>query len=115
MFIPNQIGLIERKSGRDIYGNAVLAPAVDCPFAVANAKRKSQKTTVRADSSASRGNAEEFVTDLGKILVPADHAINEGDFFSFDGVRYEISSKHIRRNTFGDHDHTECDIRAVSQ
>ena len=112
-FTPNLIGMIQRKTGFDIHGRPALSSPVACQFAIVNAKRQSEKTSVRADSSASRGMADEITTALGRILVAKHESIEIGDVFSFDGDSYDVQSKHIRRSVFGEIDHFECDIEVI--
>lgn len=109
-FTPNLVGMIQRKSGYDIHGRPVLSEPTPCQFAIVNAKRQQDKTSVRADSSASRGMADEITTGLGRILVAKHESVEIGDVFSFDGDSYDVKSKHVRRSVFGEIDHFECDI-----
>lgn len=109
-FTPNLVGKLYRPAGRDVHGRPRFADPIDCQFAVVNAKRQSQKTSVRADSSASRGMADEITTGLGRILVAKHQQIEIGDVFEFDGDSYDVNSKHIRRSVFGEIDHFECDL-----
>ena len=109
-FTPNLVGLIQRRIGYDIHGQSILSEETTCQFAVVNAKRQQEKTSVRADSSASRGMADEITTGLGRILVAKHEGIEIGDIFSFDGDSYDVKSKHVRRSVFGEIDHYECDI-----
>ena len=109
-FTPNMVGQIQRAIGNDIHGRALFSPATPCQFAVVNAKRQQEKTSVRADSSASRGSADEITTGLGRILVAKHQSIEIGDVFTFDGDSYDVNSKHVRRSVFGEIDHFECDL-----
>jgi hypothetical protein len=109
-FTPNQVGVLYRVTGRDIHGRPTLSEALPCKFAVVNAKRQSEKTSVRADSSASRGAADEITTGLGRILVARHQVIEIGDIFVFDGDSYDVNSKHVRRSVSGQVDHYECDL-----
>lgn len=109
-FTPNLIGKLLRPIARNVHGQAIFADPVACQFAVVNAKRQAEKTSVRADSSASRGMADEITTGLGRILVAKHHTIEIGDVFEFDGDSYDVNSKHIRRDVFGRIDHFECDL-----
>ena len=109
-FTPNLVGKIQRVTGRDIHGRPVLGPETECQFAVVNAKRQQEKTSVRADSSASRGMGDEITTGLCRILVAKHERIEIGDVFSFDGDSYDVNSKHVRRSVFGQIDHYECDL-----
>lgn len=112
-FTPNIIGQLYKKDGYDKFGQPLTAGPFVCQLAVVNAKRKAQKTSVRADSSASRGAADEITADLGRILFPIHMNISIGDMVVFDGGRYNIVSKHLRRSVIGVIDHIECDIEVV--
>lgn len=109
-FTPNLIGRLYRPEGNDIHGRPRFGAPTDCQFAVVNAKRQTEKTSVRADSSASRGSADEITTGLGRILIARHHTVEIGDLFEFDGDSYDIVSKHARRSVFGEVDHYECDL-----
>lgn len=109
-FTPNMVGQLLRPLSRDVYGRPVFADPVPCQFAIVNAKRQQQKTSVRADSSASRGMGDEIATGLGRILVAKHETIEIGDVFMFDGDSFDVKSKHIRRSVFGEIDHFECDL-----
>ena len=113
MFTPNLVGELRRRLGRDIHGQPMLGLATPCPFAQVNLESKVQKTSVRADSSGSRGSADEIASTRLKILVPAWIAINLDDEFSFDGGRYQVKTKHKRRSTTGTVDHIECDLEIL--
>lgn len=113
MFAPNLIGTIAVIAGRDIHGIATFGAPKECPFAMINLNSKSEKTSVRADSSASRGSADELTSQKMKILIPVFVTVGIGDRFVFDGVKYDIISRHPRRSVFGDLDHYECDIEVL--
>lgn len=110
MFTPNLVGKLFRASGYDNYGRPGFSDSfVQCPFASVTLKKVAQKTSVRADSSASRGAADEIVSNA-RILVPAYIVIEIGDEFEFDGNRFRVMTKHVRRSVFGRVDHIECDL-----
>jgi hypothetical protein len=109
MFRPNATGQIAKKSGYDKFGRKVAEDFVDCPYAPVNMKLNSQKTSVRADSSASRGQSDEL-TSAARILLPIYIRPAIGDLFSADGINYEIISVHPRRSIAGLMDHFECDL-----
>lgn len=113
MFEPNNVGLLYRVIGRDVHSRPTYAPAVECPFAPVNMQTGAQKTSVRADSSASRGAGDELAVMRGKILVVRYVAIDIGDKFEFEGVNYRVSRKHIRRAVAGAIDHIECDLELI--
>lgn len=110
MFEPNLTGKLRSRTGRDVHGRPTLAAERDCPFAAVNLAYGSQKTTVRADSSASRGAADETAAVRAKILVPEYVTINIGDRFTYSGVHYEVANLHHRHSVLGPVDHIEVDL-----
>lgn len=115
MFRPNQIGQLRSVLGRDIHGRLSYAEARDCPFSPINLTVSSQKTSVRADSSASRGSADEMVAKPAKILIPSHVALVIGDNFIFRGVSYLVIACHERYAVSGNLDHFEIDMEMLPQ
>ncbi len=113
MFSPNLTGIIRTKTGSDVHGRPVLGPERRCPFAIVNLEVRSQKTSVRADSSASRGAADEIASARLKILMPAFISVKIGDIFSFGEETYEIVSTFSRRSVTGEIDHVECGLKVL--
>lgn len=113
MFEPNSVGMLYRATGFDVHSRPTYSAAVECPFAPVNMEIGAQKTSVRADSSASRGAADEEAVMRGKILVVRYVAIEIGDKFVFEDVNYRVSRKHIRRSVAGIIDHIECDLELI--
>ncbi len=112
MFSPNLTGTLQKMTGRDIHGRHQLGPSLPCPFGAISLKVSAKTTTVRADSSASRGSASETVTERGRILVPAFISVQNGDIFTYQGNKYEIVSLHQRYSVTGALDHWECDLES---
>ena len=112
MFQPNRKGLLAVSLGYDVYARVTYAPDVEVPFASVTLKEIAQKTTVRADSSASRGSADEIISKV-KILVPTYVAMKIGDMFKTDGAKFLVSAKHPRYSVFGTHDHNEFDLEVT--
>lgn len=110
MFLPNLVGTIRGVIGRDIHGRHELGPETPCPFGSVSLKTGAKKTTVRADSSASRGAANETAVERGRILIPASITVKNGDIFSFQGQRYEVVAAHSRFAVTGAFDHWEVDL-----
>lgn len=113
MFEPNSVGRLSRLTGRDVHSRAIYAATTDCPFAPVNMLIDAQKTSVRADSSASRGSADEMAAMRAKILVASYVTIDIGDRFEFDGQIFRIKAKHTRRSVSGEIDHFECDMELL--
>lgn len=114
MFQPNLVGSLRSRISRDVHGMANYGPSRVCPFAMVNLELRSQKTSVRADSSGSRGSADEIASTNLKILVPPYITIDLDDEFTFEGQRYQIRTKHKRRSVIsGVIDHIECDLEVL--
>lgn len=113
MFQPNLIGKMQRRTGRDVHGRGVYEAPRDCPFAVVNMDIGAIKTSVRADSSASRGSADETAAMRAKILVPPFVSLKPDDIFLFDGMSFLIVSLHNRRSVSGALDHIECTLEVT--
>jgi hypothetical protein len=70
---------------------------------------KTEDTTVRADSSATRGNSKEFVA-TGRILVKPNVKPNWDDLLIVEGKVYRIKEVETRFNVAGKLDHYELDF-----
>lgn len=68
MFIPNQIALYSYKTGDNKFGEPTFSSNTSVQCAVVHFGAGYGKTSVRTDSSASRGNAEEQKI-AAKILI----------------------------------------------
>lgn len=114
MFIPNTRAYWYKKNARrTITGKETFGAARLIPIGIVHIKDTTVPTTVRADSSASRGAAEEHDASA-KILVPPQFPVTRGDVLKVDSSLIEITSIEPRRDVFGHVDHLEVagDIRA---
>ncbi|WP_456868323.1 hypothetical protein [Galbibacter sp. BG1] len=114
MFRPNQTGRLHRLEGRDIYSRPTYADPIDCPFAPVSLSVKTDKTNVRADSSASRGSADELIARTRILIIPQIKP-NFDDLFDFDGTHYRIVAIHPRYTITGEMDHYEADLEVQPQ
>ncbi|MBA8881725.1 hypothetical protein [Phyllobacterium myrsinacearum] len=112
MYRPNQTVKWSKRIGRDVYNRTSFAKAIDIGCAIVTLQRSSQQTTVRADSSGSRGAADEVVAKT-KILVGATARISRGDLFLINDENYTVINLHPRFTVHGKHDHTEIDLEAA--
>ncbi|MDE4297090.1 hypothetical protein PXK56_18035 [Phaeobacter gallaeciensis] len=110
MFTPNLQGTIQGITGRDVHGRHKLGPEKPCPFGSVSLKVGARKTSVRADSSASRGSASETAVERGRILIPAFIEVSNGSIFSYQSAKYEVVSVHPRYAISGALDHWEVDL-----
>lgn len=110
MFRPNQIGLLYKIDGYDVYAQEIMTAPVMTRFAVVDLNVGAIKTPVRADSSATRGSADEMVVERGKVLIEKKASFEIEDVFEFRGQQYKIASKHERFDVCGNLDHFEVGL-----
>jgi hypothetical protein len=108
MFQPNLTGRLSSRVNRDQHGRITWGDQIVCPFAIVNLEISDEKTSVRADSSASRGAADERAAVRAVILIGLSPEPRIGDLFSFEGINYMINERHVRRSVTGVIDHYEC-------
>lgn len=107
MYRPNRTCVINVSSGKtDVYGQPLPARKVKEQCAIVKLDIKSAKTPVRADSSASRGNAREIHTDAVILFGPKTVA-NIDDVVELGLETVRIMEKHPRYNLRGELDHYE--------
>lgn len=106
MFRPNLDAKIRRKIGRDLFGKEAFDEPFPVRCGVVNMSAFVEATSVRADSTASRGAAEELVLQ-SKILVPVGTPVAAGDLMYLLDLVIEITSRTPRVNTQGEIDHLE--------
>jgi hypothetical protein len=107
MFRPNLTCIISVSSGEtDVYGKPMPATRVTERCAIVKLDIKNTKTSVRADTSASRGNARELIAD-SVILLTKNTVANIDDIIEVSGATLRIASKFPRHNVSGELDHYE--------
>ena len=114
MFRPNIHCLISRLTGDyDIHGQPAHEPAKSAWCAVVRLSTGRKKTSVRADSSASRGNAIEEVSDA-KILFMPFEPVGDGDKIEVSGVTLRVIRVEQRFSVTGllDHYEVDCEVWA---
>lgn len=114
MFLPNTYGMLSRKLGTNVYAEQLFSAPVKTPCAVVHLQAINVKSPIRADSSASRGNADEM-TEMATILFPRSIKLNIGDKFSIQGLSLEISKIEPRLSVLGSLDHYEVGMTQVIQ
>lgn len=110
MFRPNVRAEIRGKVSRDLYGKATYGPATPVMVGIVGLNGFVDQTSVRADSSASRGSAEQEELQA-KILVSPQVQVDEGDIMDILGFSIEITAVQPRLNTQGILDHRELRAR----
>lgn len=107
MFRPNTVAQLLRKDAkRNIHGKESYQSPVPLPCAVVKLTEGVVESSVRADSTASRGAAEQEVLQA-KILIPVHVAVKRGDVIRVQGRLVEIASIQPRDDVFGRPHHQE--------
>lgn len=111
MFIPNTFCVVHpRDPTTTVFGEYTYGPSYRQACAVTQNSLQVLKSSVRADSSASRGRAEEEA-GLMRLLLPADAPIKTGDIVHFDGEWVEATRVFYRHDVLGKIDHIQVDLR----
>lgn len=111
MFIPNIRCQIRRRVGTDMYGKASYGPAKAGMCGIVRLEQDSDNTSVRADSSASRGTSKEENTHA-RLLFPARIELRQGDIVSVVGMELVVQSIWPRHSISGHLDHWQVDLQA---
>lgn len=106
MFRPNLQCVVRQKSGNDVYGMPTYGSRKRERCAVVKKVLRNNKTSVRADSSASRGNARELEADVLVLVFPNTTAEIDA-ILDLAGDRFRVISKHGRYSLRGALDHYE--------
>lgn len=106
MFKPNLDCVIRQKAGSDVYGMPTYGARKKERCAIVKKVLRSDKTSVRADSSASRGNARELEADV-LILVNPNTTAQIDAIIDVVGDQFRVMSKHGRYSIAGTLDHYE--------
>lgn len=105
MFRPNQDCVIHAASGKtDVYGTPVPGVKFNERCNVIKLNIINAKSSVRADTSASRGSARELEADAELLLTKTTIA-NVDDMVEVCGSKLRIASKLPRYNLQGQLDH----------
>jgi len=110
MLRPNQIFVIEKRAGNDVYGQPVQGVRSRERGSIVKFPTTDVKSAVRADSSASRGNAHEFQADAVVLLTNKTVATLH-DFLIIRGFTLRIMMIHPRWSAAGLLDHYECELK----
>lgn len=115
MFRPNINCRIQLASGKnDVRGQPIPGRLVTERCAIVRLVVSNQKSSVRADSSASRGNALEMEAD-SKLLLQSITQAKIDDIIIVDGYKLRIMSMEPRHDVSGRLDHFEITATMWSQ
>lgn len=110
MITANVACQISRLKSYDLYGKEVLKPVQKTKCAVVKLIFSNLPTSVRADSSASRGFAEEIQSDA-RLLFNETADIQINDKVEIAGGMLRVITRHIRYNVSGQIDHIQVDLK----
>lgn len=109
--IPNtDCALIKTTGERNVYGQPTEIYETPARCVVIKLTSEWDKTSVRADSSASRGNAEEIKADA-RLLFEPHWCIKVGDLLKVLGVSLRVTAVRPRIDFAGRHDHDQVDAK----
>ena len=109
--ISNTPCVITRTVGKDIYGQDQYSDPEDSFCGVVKLDIISEKTTVRTDSSASRGRAHEIEADA-RLLFESHIELDRNDRVDVMGHSLRVVAIFPRLDVHGDHDHNQVDLMA---
>ncbi len=105
MFLPNQNCRIQLSSGKtDVYGQPTPSTFVRERCTVVKLVITNEKSSIRADSSASRGNAMELEAE-SVILLPKTTKARIDDIIEVENCKLRIMGLSPRRDLQGRLDH----------
>lgn len=114
MLRPNQWCVLQKGAGNDLYGQTIEGVKSRERCSVVSFPTNDVKSSVRTDSSASRGNAHEFQTDAVVLLTNKTKAVLH-DILIIRDMMLRISEVHPRWNVNGVLDHFECKLTIWTQ
>ena len=95
--------------GYDRYGKEQLGKSYTAKCAIVKLTQVSEPTSVRTDSSASRGAAREIIADA-RLLFPRTVDVNIDDKVEVMGMSLKVLSVFPRTTIGGQHDHNQVDL-----
>lgn len=107
-FIPNLDAVVTQSGGFDRYGQRKPGNSVKLRIAVVTLRARRDRTSVRTDSSASRGAAAEVEADV-RLLFPAIFKPTIGDTVEVAGEKVRVTSIFPRFAISGVIDHYQVD------
>jgi hypothetical protein len=106
LFRPNLDCVVRRKASTNVYGEETLSDPVTVRCAVIQLKIITEKSSVRADSSASRGAAREYIGEAKLLFLP-DDAPGTDDRIDVSGFKLHVIGSFPRHSLDGVLDHVE--------
>jgi hypothetical protein len=109
MFRPNtKCLLLRRRSTRNIFGKTMFATPTSVPCSVVKLELAAETSSVRADSTASRGAAEQEEA-AAVFLFPANMRISINDVINYGSFQIRVTKLIPRNNVAGKLDHIQVE------
>lgn len=109
MFRPNTKCQLERRlEGRTVFGKTSYAAPVSIPCSVVKLEFRADKSSVRADSTASRGAAEQQEAEA-VFLFPKTVAVSINDVVHYGEFKIRVTKLRPRTNAAGKLDHMQVE------
>ena len=109
MFRANLKCEVSLMTGSDGYGKRTYGDWTTARFAIVKLERSSRKTSVRTDSSGSRGYAQDIEADA-RFLFHSETVLTPGDRVRFGSVMFTVVSVFPRHRVTGEFDHYQVDL-----
>lgn len=109
MINPNIPCVVVKESGTDVYGRPLAGERIKTKCNIVALKGSSVKSSVRADSSASRGRAHELISET-VLLFPRYTNISFDDTVEVQGQKLRVMAVHPRYDVSGRLDHLEVGL-----
>lgn len=109
LFKPNQDCLLRRRVERNVYAEEVLGPPIKTRCTIVSLDVRIESSSLRADTSATKGNAREMIAE-GKVLLPPDALARVNDQLEVDGFKLRIVGLLPRRDIAGNLDHLQATV-----
>ena len=111
MLRPHTACTVTPTRGYDVYGQPALGVPYATQCAIVKIQSRHDKPAVRADSSASRGYADEATVDARLLFTP-ETPVQKGDRLELLGMSLRVIEVMPRINLFGKLDHNQVDAVA---
>lgn len=108
-FRPNQLCWVSQQRETNVYGEPVYDEPYLHEIGIVKLVGGADKTSVRSDSSASRGASEESLA-MSKILFSKRRNPGVGSKVGYGAFTMRIAQVHPRYSVYGQLDHYECDL-----
>lgn len=109
LFKPNLKCQLRRRIGTNVYAEEVLGDPVIVGCSIVNLKVFLEKSSVRADSSGSRGSAQEQIAD-GVLLFLPSAKVGIDDQILLNGWKLRVIGLEPRFSLAGVLDHYEATV-----